>query len=212
MDQDARDRLAADWIGLLHGLGEDEARRGFDELAAAYSAPGRFYHNLDHVRAVLDTVDGLADLARDVAAVRLAAWYHDAVYDSRAGDNEERSAALAAERCAGWGLPAPTVETVVRLIRATKTHQADPADVDGSILLDADLAILGAGEDEYDRYAAAIRREYAWVPEDDYRRGRVRVLEGFLRRDRLFQLERMHQRLDAPARRNLRREIAALGA
>ncbi len=214
MDQHTRDRLEADWLGLLHafGVSEGEARRGFVELAAAYSAADRVYHNLDHVRAVLDAVDGLADMARDAAAVRLAAWYHDAVCDSRAADNEERSAALAVERCAGWGLPGPTVDAVVRLIRATKTHQSDPGDVDAAILLDADLAILGAGEHEYDRYAASIRREYAWVPEDDYRRGRARVLEGFLRRERLFGLERMHRRLDDAARRNLRREIAALGA
>src|SRR5204862_396307 len=83
----------------------------------------RVYHNLDPVAAVLDTVGGLLDLARDPVAVRLAAWFHDAVYDSRAGDNEERSAALAESRLTGWGVPPPTVAAVRRLILATKTHQ-----------------------------------------------------------------------------------------
>ena len=79
-----------------------------------------------------------------------------------------------------------------------------------TILLDADLAILGADPDEYARYARAIRQEYAWVPEADYRRGRTTVLQGFLVRARIFRLDRIHERLDAAARRNLRDELAAL--
>ena len=213
MDQPQRDRLLSDWLSLLGrcGVPAAEARRGFDELAEAYAGPGRFYHNLDHVRAVLATVDGLGDLARDLAAVKLAAWYHDAVYDSRAKDNEERSADLAAGRCRGWGVPPARVETVQRLILATKSHQAEADDVDCHVLLDADLAILGATPDEYARYARAIRQEYAWVPEADYRRGRTTVLQGFLGRARIFRLDRTHECLDAVARHNLRDELAALG-
>lgn len=213
MDQPQRDRLLAEWSSLLSlfGVPWAEAQRGFDELAEAYAGPGRFYHNLDHIRAVLDTVDDLSDLARDLPAVRLAAWYHDAVYDSRGKDNEERSADLAAECCRGWGVAAAVVETVQRLILATKSHLADADDVDGHVLLDADLAILGTDPDEYARYARAIRQEYAWVPEADYRRGRATVLHSFLGRARIFRLDRTHERLDASARRNLRDELAALG-
>jgi len=202
------------WVDLLspYSVPETALWHGFEELVEAYGGPGRFYHNLDHIIAVLDTIGQLADLARDLSAVRLAAWYHDAVYDSRASDNEERSAALATERCVSWGVPAETVETVRRLILATKTHQAVADDIDCHILLDADLAILGAGKDDYDRYARAIRQEYAWVPEDDYRRGRANVLRGFLDRGRIFRLDRMHDRLDTAARDNLRNELAALGA
>src|SRR5262245_55477512 len=89
------------WVDLLspYSVPETALRHGFEELGEAYSGPKRFYHNLDHVSAVLDTIDRLADLARDLSAVQLAAWYHDAVYDSRASDNEERSAALATEHC-----------------------------------------------------------------------------------------------------------------
>jgi predicted metal-dependent HD superfamily phosphohydrolase len=208
-----RDALIHDWLHLLAGFGvpEAEARRGFQELALAYSEPGRFYHNLDHIRAVLDTINSLSDLTPHPETVRLAAWFHDAVHDSRSGDNEERSAALAEARCAAWGIAGPTVQTVVRLILATKTHQADPEDTDAQVLLDADLAILGSAEETYARYAAAIRREYLWVPEEEYRRGRVRVLRTFLQRERIFRLDRMHGQLDVLARRNLSREIEDLG-
>jgi predicted metal-dependent HD superfamily phosphohydrolase len=214
MDRSQLGHLLSEWSSLLAGFGVAAltAQDGFDELVEAYTGPGRYYHNLDHVRAVLDTVNSLGDLARDLPAVRLAAWYHDAVYDSRAKDNEERSADLAAERCRSWGVPATTVESVRQLILATKSHQAGTDDVDAQVLLDADLAILGADPDEYARYARAIRQEYAWVPDADYRRGRTTVLQIFLDRARIFRLDRMHERLDAAARRNVRDEIAALGA
>src|SRR5262249_52057387 len=214
MDQPQRDCLRSGWLSLLSrfGVPATDAQASFAELADAYTRADRFYHNLDHIRAVLSTIDSLADLAGDLPAVQLAAWYHDVIYDSRARDNEERSADLAAVRCLGWGVPAATVGTVRRLILATKSHHADAYDVDAHILLDVDLAILGADEEEYARYARAIRQEYAWVTEDDYRRGRASVLHGFLGRARIFRLDRMHERLDAAARRNLRNEIAVLGA
>src|SRR5207237_10323651 len=138
MGERQRARLLSTLSSLLSefGVPVTQVQGGFDELAEAYAGPGRFYHNLDHIRAVLDTVDSLGDLARDLPAVRLAAWYHDAVYDSRAKQNEERSADLAAARCRSWGVPAATFEAVRRLILATRDHQADAAAVDGHVLLD----------------------------------------------------------------------------
>lgn len=214
MDQQEQDRLRCDWLRLLRtfAVPDADAGRGFDELAAAYGEPTRFYHNLEHVSAVLTTVAGLHGLAHDLAAVQLAVWFHDAVYDSRASDNEERSAALAETRCTHWGIPRPTVDTTLRLILATKTHRVEDIDTDGAILLDADLAILGADESQYERYTRAIRREYAWVAEEDYRRGRTGVLQGFLGRERIYRLDRMHAPYDAAARNNLRRELVLLAA
>src|SRR5262249_2268146 len=151
-----------------------------------------------------------AEHAQNRPALELAAWFHDAVYDSRADDNEERSALLAESVCAGWGLPAETVHLVGRLIRATRTHQADVDDRDAAVLLDADLAILGAEREVYDAYAAAIRREYAWVAENDYKQGRSRILHEFLRRKRIYRLETMHENRDSRARENLTRELKML--
>src|SRR5262249_44897436 len=150
-----------------------------------YGEPGRHYHTLEHVGAVLDTLDSLGE---STPALLLAAWYHDAVYDSRAADNEERSADLARATLAALGAPADGAAETARLSLLTKPHRTAEDDVAGQRLLDADLAVLGAEPATYDRYAAAIRREYAWVPEADYRAGRRRVLEGFLARPRIYHL------------------------
>jgi predicted metal-dependent HD superfamily phosphohydrolase len=188
------------------GVPADAGAATFDALVKAYADPGRYYHNLDHLAAVLTELDAPGEELRPL--VELAVWFHDAVYDPRASDNEERSARWAESACTAWGLP--SAEEVGRLIRATRTHEAAQDDVNAQLLLDADLAILGADEAAYDAYAAGIRKEYAWVPEEDYRKGRTRVLEGFLRRDRIFRRERAYGEYESRARRNLAREIVLL--
>jgi predicted metal-dependent HD superfamily phosphohydrolase len=102
------------------------------------------------------------------------------------------------------------VEEAARLILLTRTHRCAPDDRAGRVLLDADLAVLGGSREDYDRYARAIRREYAWVEEAAYRAGRRRVLEGFLARPRLFLTDKFFRAREAAARENLRRETASL--
>jgi predicted metal-dependent HD superfamily phosphohydrolase len=207
-----RAQLAQSWHQLLapFGAAREDIDRAFDDLAAAYSAAGRHYHTLQHLRHVLDTVAELRTEVADPLAVELAAWFHDVVYDPKASDNEERSAAQAAIVLTALRVPAATIDTVQRLILATKTHQAAPDDRDCQVLLDADLAILGADPATYSRYAEAIRREYAWVPEDQFWTRRRRVLEQFLKRPRIYWTVRMFQTLEQRARDNLRHEIAGL--
>jgi predicted metal-dependent HD superfamily phosphohydrolase len=206
-----RERLRAAWHDLLRQVGTPpaSAEAVFEDLAARYAGPGRFYHTLDHLSDMLETIDRLCGES-PATAVRLAAWFHDAVYDSRASDNEERSAALAGEVLARLGLPAGIIAEVQRLVLLTRTHQAAEDDPDGQVLLDADLAILGSSECHYDAYARAIRQEYAWVPQAQYREGRTKVLRGFLARERIYRTRTMTETHEAAARANLRREIEAL--
>jgi predicted metal-dependent HD superfamily phosphohydrolase len=202
------------WSRLLAVLGATaaECRRTFADLAARYASAGRHYHTLDHVGAVLRTLAELgADEARE-PALFLAAWFHDAVYDSRAQDNEEQSAALAAASLRPLHLPEPLLAETARLILLTKSHQAAADDTLGHLLLDADLAILAAEEADYDAYARAIRREYDWVPEEAYRTGRRKVLQGFLARPQIYFNPHLAVQREEKARGNLRREIAALDA
>ena len=200
------DVLRRQWRDLLRAWAVDPslADAVFEEVRGHYAGPGRFYHTLDHVRSVLDTVEGLGSHARNPNAVRLAAWLHDAIYDSRASDNEERSAGYAEGLCEKLAIP--DGRRVACLILKTKTHDAGD-DPDAQALLDADLAVLGAAELDYRDYSERIRREYAWVPEPDYRKGRRRVLESVLARPRLYHLLRT---LEEPARRNIAAEIARL--
>lgn len=181
----------------------------YAEIGRRYGEEGRFYHTLTHVDAVLAVVGRLARPA-DLPALRLAAWLHDVVYDPRAADNEARSAAFAAERLAPLGVDPGLIQQVQQLILCTQTHEA--ADGAGHVLLDADLAILGAPAAAYDAYAAAVRREYAHVPELAYRAGRAQVLTRFLQRPAIFQTPVMRQTHEAAARANVARELRALAA
>jgi predicted metal-dependent HD superfamily phosphohydrolase len=194
------------WQILLKGWGVSafEADRKFREISEYYGGPGRYYHNLNHVLDVLKTVESLSSHAKHLHAVKLAAWLHDVIYDSRASDNEERSAEYAVRLCEELSILDGSL--VASLILKTKTHDAG-ADTDGQVLLDSDLAILGAAAADYRDYADNIRREFAWVPEAEYRKGRWQVLEKFLERPTIYHLLR---HLEVPARRNLVAEIAQL--
>jgi predicted metal-dependent HD superfamily phosphohydrolase len=177
-----------------------------------YSEPGRHYHNLTHIDETLEIVECLANCVSDLTAVRLAVWFHDAVYDTRAKDNEERSADLATKQLSELEFSTEVIARVARLILLTKTHQAEPSDRDGQVLLDADLAILGAEGPRYDEYAAAIRREYAWVADEDYRIGRGAVLETFLNRPRIYFTDTLFGLREAHARKNIEKEIERLSS
>jgi predicted metal-dependent HD superfamily phosphohydrolase len=200
------DVLRRKWRDLLDAWAVDPilADRTFEDVCQHYAGPGRFYHTLDHVASVLETVERLGSHPRNLGAVKLAAWLHDVIYDSRASDNEDRSAEYAERLCEKLSIPEGPL--VASLILKTKTHDAGD-DADAEVLLDADLAILGASEAAYQIYAGRIRREYAWVPESEYRIGRRQVLTRFLSRPRIF---RLLTHLEEPARRNLAAEIAQL--
>ena len=184
------------------------------ELRAAYATPPRAYHSWAHVERVLDHVREIAwEHPREVW---LAALYHDAIYVAGAADNEARSAALARQAIARW-LPEAGVDAdrVAALIELTARHgRIDPAEVDAeaALLLDCDAAVLGAPEDEFDRYDAGVATEWsAAVGAEAYRRGRRAFLERLLAAPRIFLSEPFHERLDAAARVNLRRALTRLG-
>jgi predicted metal-dependent HD superfamily phosphohydrolase len=183
----------------------------FATLVSAYESDGRVYHRIDHVAAVLDVLEELlAPLASHPVAA-FAAWYHDAVYDVHADDNEARSAAMAWETLIELGAESHIAERVATLILATAGHAIDAvSDEEGRAFLDADLAILGADPDTYQVYAHAVRREWAFVPDDAFAAGRAGILSSFLARERLFATDVMHARYEQQARVNLAREIAEL--
>lgn len=147
--------------------------------------------------------------AADPDVVRLAAWYHDAVYDPRRADNEERSAHVAESELAAAGLAVGSIARVARLVRLTTGHDAPAGDSDGEVLCDADLAILAAPAGDYDCYVAAVREEYGHVDEPAWRAGRGEVLTGLLDRPRLFRTTAGRAWQQA-ARDNLRRELTTL--
>jgi predicted metal-dependent HD superfamily phosphohydrolase len=199
--------LAARWRKLM-GVSPAAAALG-DELLRRWAESHRRYHTLEHLAACLDAVDALADEAADVIAVRLAVWFHDAVYNRRPGEDEQASAALAEDRLRRLGV-ADRVAEVARLVRLTATHQTAPDDRNGAVLCDADLSVLGGTPESYARYAAQIREEYADIDEVDFRAGRRRVLEAFAAREPLFRTRPAQALWEERARRNVRTELALL--
>jgi predicted metal-dependent HD superfamily phosphohydrolase len=177
-----------------------------DDLIAAYAAPNRHYHNLAHVEDCLDKLARVDDLsAAEREILTEAIWWHDAVYDPTRSDNEELSAQLAEQHVA------PHLrQQVGRLIRLTQTHQVEPADRLGAILISIDLSILAAEPSRYDAYAAAIRKEYAHVPDNAYRAGRTEVLRRFAARRVIFPDAAFARACEQKARDNLARELASL--
>ena len=187
------------------------ARTEWAAVVAAWSEPHRRYHDLSHLAAVLGIVDALAPAADDADAVRLAAWYHDVVYDPRSADNEARSAGRARAGLRGL-VDDDRLAEVERLVLLTVDHDPAPDDANGAVLCDADLAVLAAPPDAYAGYASAVRAEYAHLPDAEFTAGRIAVLERLLALPALYRLPEDDQRWTAPARANLTAELSLLRA
>ena len=211
------DPLLRRWSVVAGAWGGDAAvvaAIGRDVLVR-YAEPHRRYHDREHVTEVLAAVDELAGLAADPAAVELAAWLHDVVYDPTggAGTGEEASAVYAVDVLARLSAPALLAARVARLIRLTADHRVDAGDADpadAAVLCDADLWILGATPDRYRRYAADVRAEYGFLDDAEWRAGRSRLLRSLADRPRLYLTGRA-ARWEPAARRNIAAELAALG-
>lgn len=202
------------WVVLAKrwGAGRTAAEAGFVAIAGRYAEPVREYHTLDHVAAVLRTIDelGADEPVADPVAVELAGWLHDVVYDPTRSDNEAESARYARRALSMIRVPVSITDETARLVELTAGHDVEPGDLDGAVLIDADLAVLGAPPEVYDRYAVAIRAEYAHVDEPSFRAGRRRVLEQFAERPHLFHTATGRARFEDAARANLARELDRL--
>ncbi|MEV4787930.1 hypothetical protein AB0K53_21185 [Streptomyces tuirus] len=181
-----------------------------DALLTRWQEPQRRYHTVEHLTAVLDRVDELERYARDPDVVRLAAWFHDAVYLPDRSENEERSARLAERALTEAGVPDAKTAEVARLVRLTVTHDPADDDPDGQVLCDADLAVLASPPSAYAAYTTAVREEYHFVPSDAFREGRAAILRQLLDLPRLFRTPYGAAKWEATARYNLRSEMEML--
>lgn len=205
--------LAESWLRTAAAVGArgDVAGAGA-RLLVRWSEPHRRYHDVTHLVAVLRNVDELSAVAVEVDIVRLAAWFHDAVYDPKVADNEARSALLADKVLTELCIPVARVARVAQLVALTATHAAEPFDRDGAVLCDADLAILASDDAGYAQYAEAVRAEYAHLDDATFTAGRARILRSLLDRPALFGTEHGRTHWESPARANVRRELAMLEA
>lgn len=174
----------------------------FARLAQAHAAAARPYHNLQHLAEVLSIFDLLRHEADHPDAAELALWFHDAIYVPGAGDNEERSAALAAEFMRELPNVGPLKPLVRTLILATRNHPVSE-DRDMRVVIDSDLSIFGQTPERFAEYERQIRAEYAFVPLDEFLARRRVILREFFDRPRIYQTKTMYQFAESAARANL---------
>lgn len=196
--QDARQWLIPAWTRSCISAGATESRDEIEKVGESlldrWSEPGRHFHNVRHLSDVLARVDELAEETHEPDLVRLAAWYHGAVFDSaerasyaqRGGEDEAASAALARRELSALGLPQASVDRVTHLVTALRRHLPDPEDFDCAVLCDADLAMLASEPQRYKSYLADVRAEYAHLPLEQFVRARIKILRKLADRQSLF--------------------------
>jgi predicted metal-dependent HD superfamily phosphohydrolase len=178
-------------------------------LISAYQEPHRKYHTIQHLSECIGLLERNLDLAIEPAEIEIALWFHDAIYDVKVIDNEEKSADLAESELLKASVALERALRVKSHILATK-HPAIPKGQDQQLLVDIDLSILGAPLPRFEEYEGQVRAEYAWVPEQLFSSMRREILEGFLACKPIFNTERLRESLENRARNNLARSISYL--
>ncbi len=178
----------------------------WEEIDQAYTHLKRYYHNLYHIEYMLMKVNEVRSEVDDIDSLLFSLYYHDIVYDVVKKDNEKKSAELLLKRLKEIGYPESQCEKCYQQILATKQHQVSE-DHDTNILMDADLAILGESWEDYLIYSQNVRREYNVYPDFIYNKGRAKVLESFLERDRIYKTDYFYENYEERARSNMRREL-----
>jgi predicted metal-dependent HD superfamily phosphohydrolase len=180
-----------------------------EDLLARYSEASRAYHTTQHLEECFAQFALASHLSSHSGEVQVALWFHDAIYDTRAQDNEERSANLARESLCAAGVSLEIAEHVHELVMATR-HDALPEEPDAQLVVDIDLSILAATTERFTEYEKQIRAEYSWVPEPSYREGRARILASLLGRKSIYSTPWFYGRLEQRARDNLSRSLQGL--
>jgi predicted metal-dependent HD superfamily phosphohydrolase len=198
------------WDALARDIGgNDELSLRYFLLFSCYGEEHRRYHNLRHLNECLAEFDATRSFAKGPAVLEMALWFHDAVYDPKVSDNEERSAEWAARLLEEGGVKKQEIHAVTALILVTKNHLPDKTP-DAGLMCDIDLAILGQPPQRFQEYEAAIRAEYAHVPDAAFNAGRAAILQRFLDRPHIYQTEPFRSRYEEAARRNLEESVRSL--
>jgi predicted metal-dependent HD superfamily phosphohydrolase len=181
----------------------------YDSLIARYSEPHRRYHTVRHLDECFAKLAEIRGEAERPAEVEVALWFHDAIYEQRASDNEARSAELAAREVKATGGREDVAQRIAELVLATR-HAALPHSVDAKVVVDVDLSILGAPAERFDEYERQVREEDSWVPDFLFKRERRKIMNELLARPAIFATPLFFERYEQQARANLRRSIGQL--
>lgn len=197
------------WVELMHQLELMDNQATYAKLTQAYTEKHRHYHSDAHINACLQHFDAAKHLAECSAEVELALWFHDVIYKPLSSTNELDSANWCAKFLAENNVAAETVQRIFTLIMAT-CHAAEPVGNDEALVVDIDLAILGAPENVYQAFEANVRQEYQWVPSSIFKSKRKEILRSFLEREKIYRHAYFYEMLERNARKNLAEAISRL--
>lgn len=205
-DIELRSHLQARWVDLWQRIGATgDPQPPFEYIMKRYTESHRAYHNLTHISHSLKEFDEVRHLTNNPGAIEMALWLHDVIYD-RTSEDEEKSAEYAQQLIFEAGLSQEFGSEVARLILTTK-HNAVAEDIDAKILTDIDLSILGQPQEIFDEYEDNIRREYDFVDDDAFHRGRVAVMRSLYERNPIYATEYFREKLELRAKENLERSL-----
>jgi predicted metal-dependent HD superfamily phosphohydrolase len=194
--------VAARWSDLAARLGIVKPLVAFRWLESHYEEAARKYHTPHHINECLGVLDRSRHPEADNPLVEYALWFHDAIYNTFSRKNEERSADAAASVLTRSNRPAAGVAQVRSLILATR-HGPQPKEPAAQLLVDIDLAILGADAYRYAEFELQIRAEYWWVPTAMYRKQRSAILDAFVKRSSIYATHEFRERYERQARNNI---------
>lgn len=202
----------ARWVLLWNLVGaKGDPLPPYKDLRIRYSKPQRKYHVWQHITDGLAEFEPSQSLALHPEEIKLAYYFHDAIYDTRTKDSEnvDNSALLAVDVLQQAKLPPVMIQRVADLVLVTK-HTTPSVGVDAQLIVDIDFSVLGKPEAEFDEYERNIRQEYAWVEDQIFRSTRADILTRFLQRPQIFNTQFFVNKYEEQARKNLQRSISNL--
>lgn len=179
------------------------------EIFTKYSEPKRQYHTIDHLEAMIEDLKEVKHNIVDWDTMLFAVFYHDIIYKASSSTNEADSAKLAMQKLSEIGFPAEKIAKCANMIVATKSHERSE-DSDTNYLIDADLAILGRSQYDYQKYTEQIREEYSIYPDFMYTSGRKKALHHFLQMDAIYKTDHFFKKYENQARVNIANELEEL--
>ncbi len=190
------------WSELATRLQIAELVKVFRALEVHYEGRGRKYHTAHHIDECLSELARARHPEATNPLLEYALWFHDAVYNTFSSKNELKSADWAAHVLEKSSAPPTSIDTVRALIIAT-CHGVQPTDLAQQLMVDVDLAILGADPDRYREFELQVRAEYWWVPTALYRKQRLTILRTFVMRQSVYATHEFRERYERLARNNL---------
>ena len=197
--------LKSEWFNLTDKTNEI-SEEIFNSIITAYTNTHRYYHNIDHIGSMIELANEFSDEIHDRSAFYFAIFYHDLIYEPSRNDNEVCSAQCASYDLQKLNIDKRTTRTTTGIIISTEFHNKQRSN-DSNLFLDLDLSILGSPKEQYESYMNNIRKEYSIYSDKQYRKGRIDVLQHFLKMQFIYKTTIFRSRFEHSARSNITFEL-----